>query len=319
MTPCFSFSHGRAGNARRQFIKTAAGAVLALPAVCRAAEEVGETATGPSEIVDIHVHCTHRGRSDEQTLLHQKNTGVGLTVLLPAGTTGGLAAGAAGTGYVAAFAQQHPGCVYFANENIFRPEAPRTIERWLEAGACGIGELKDRVACDSPGMMRVAEVAREHGVPMLIHFQDGSYNDGFARFYRVLEKFPTVNFIGHATAFWGNIDRGYTPVHQRSPYPKNVTPGGLTDKWLAEYPNLYGDISAGSGNRALSRDPEFTKDFLTRHQDKLLYGSDCFCPAGTGPDCRAVIKLGLLERLCATGEIRKKILADNSRKLLRSL
>ena len=38
---------------------------------------------------------------------------------------------------------------------------------------------------------------------------------------------------------------------------------------------MYGDLSAGSGLNALTRDEDFTRDFLTRHQDKLLYGSDC--------------------------------------------
>ena len=32
----------------------------------------------------------------------------------------------------------------------------------------------------------------------------------------------------------------------------------------------------------MSRDPEFTRDFLARHQDKLLFGSDCSCNDGRG-------------------------------------
>ena len=32
----------------------------------------------------------------------------------------------------------------------------------------------------------------------------------------------------------------------------------------------------------MSRDPEFTADFLKRHQDKLLFGSDCGCGDGHG-------------------------------------
>ena len=31
-----------------------------------------------------------------------------------------------------------------------------------------------------------------------------------------------------------------------------------------------------------SRDPEFTKDFLKRHQNKLIFGSDCSCIDGKG-------------------------------------
>ena len=57
--------------------------------------------------------------------------------------------------------------------------------------------------------------------------------------------------------------------------PGPIKRGGVTDKLLADYPNLFGDLAANSGNNALSRDPEFTADFLKRHQDKLIFGSDC--------------------------------------------
>ncbi|MEZ4678912.1 MAG: amidohydrolase family protein [Caldilineaceae bacterium] len=43
-----------------------------------------------------------------------------------------------------------------------------------------------------------------------------------------------------------------------------------------ECPNLYADLSAGSAIRALSRDREFSKDFLLEFQDRLLYGRDYF-------------------------------------------
>ena len=36
----------------------------------------------------------------------------------------------------------------------------------------------------------------------------------------------------------------------------------------------------------MSRDPAFTKDFLTRHQDKLIFGSDCSCADGKGAGTR---------------------------------
>ncbi len=56
-------------------------------------------------------------------------------------------------------------------------------------------------------------------------------------------------------------------------YPTGpIKRGGVTDKLLADYPNLFGDHSANSSNSALSRDPEFTSDFLKRHQDKLIFG-----------------------------------------------
>jgi hypothetical protein len=46
--------------------------------------------------------------------------------------------------------------------------------------------------------------------------------------------------------------------------------------------HFYGDMSANSGNNALSRDPDFSRGFITRHQSKLIFGSDCSCPDGHG-------------------------------------
>jgi len=45
------------------------------------------------------------------------------------------------------------------------------------------------------------------------------------------------------------------------------------------YENLYGDLSAGSGFNAVSRDPEFGYPFLERFQDRMLFGTD-ICSAG---------------------------------------
>ena len=64
--------------------------------------------------------------------------------------------------------------------------------------------------------------------------------------------------------------------------PSRRTSCGVTDKLLGDYANLFGDLSANSGNNALSRDPQFTPDFLRRHQDKLIFGSDCSCADGKG-------------------------------------
>src|SRR5207245_9557291 len=66
-------------------------------------------------------------------------------------------------------------------------------------------------------------------------------------------------------------------------YPAGkIKPGGVTDKLLGDYPNLFADLSANSGNNALSRDPEFTAGFLKRHESKLIFGSDCSCSDGRG-------------------------------------
>jgi hypothetical protein len=96
----------------------------------------------------------------------------------------------------------------------------------------------------------------------------------------VLKAYPRRTFIGHPDAFWPNVSADY---HNEAAYPTgSITRGGVTDKWLGDYPNLFGDLSASSGNNAMSRDPEFTADFLKRHQDKLFFGSDCSCADSHG-------------------------------------
>ena len=53
-----------------------------------------------------------------------------------------------------------------------------------------------------------------------------------------------------------------------------IAPGGTLVRLFREYPNLCGDISAGSGYNALTRDPAFTYEFIAEFQDRLLLGLD---------------------------------------------
>ena len=43
---------------------------------------------------------------------------------------------------------------------------------------------------------------------------------------------------------------------------------------MRRYPNLHGDLSAGSGFTAVSRDPGFGYEFFDEFQDRLLFGTD---------------------------------------------
>ncbi len=75
-----------------------------------------------------------------------------------------------------------------------------------------------------------------------------------------------------------------------------MTPGGLTDRYLADYPNLYADMSAGSGLNALTRDEGHTPGFLERHQNKILYGSDCNDAVGEGEKCQGSQTIAAIRR-----------------------
>lgn len=298
---------------RRDFIR-GAGLLLgatALPQL-RAAAPVS-----PEPIIDVHEHVAYSGRSDEALLAHQRALGVTTSVLLPSGDRGAGHPGGSGEHEaVVAFCRAHPGeYVFFANEVSDHPDAPKIIERQLRRGAIGIGEQKFRVDCDSPYIERIAEVAREFQVPIIMHFQHDTYNRHIERFHRILEKFPTVNFIGHAQAWWANIDKKAAQSNKTPTGP--VTPGGLTDRYLSDYPNCYADLSAGSGNNAIVRDEDHYRGFIQRHQDKLLYGSDCSEDTGRAPACFAARTLAAVRRLSPSKAIERKILYENARKLLK--
>ena len=249
-------------------------------------------------------------------MAHQLAMGIEKTVLLPAGSKYGLAADCGGNDTVMNLARKYPKkFFFFANELPDLPEARPVIEKYLKAGAIGIGEQKFPVDCDSPHILKIAEIAREFDVPVLLHFEHKMYNFGLERFYKVLEKFPTVRFIGHAQTWWGNIDRNHD---QTVMYPKTeVVPGGITDRLLSDYPNMFGDLSAGSGLNSLLRDEDRTREFLQRHQDKLLYGSDCTDHEGSGEKCIGAKGIAAIRRLAPSPAVASKIFHQNIRRIMR--
>src|ERR1035441_10586401 len=274
------------------------------------------TARAAEPVIDLHQHTHYAGRTDEQLIAHQKTMGITLSVLLPAGSRYGLAADVYGNDSVVALARAYPRqFLFFANELPDIPETKTVIEKYLRLGAKGIGEQKFPVECDSLAMQLVAEIARDYQVPVLMHFQHNTYNMGIEKFHTMLAKYPTVNFIGHAQTFWGNIDKNH---RQEVLYPKGpVTPGGISDRLLSDYPNMYGDLSAGSGLNALVRDEDHARDFLKRHQDRLIYGSDCDDVVGQGEKCSGSQQLAMARRLSPDAGATHKMLYGNAVRLLR--
>ena len=267
-------------------------------------------------IIDIHQHTHYSGRSDADLIAHQRTMGITKTILLPAGSLHGLEADAWGNDSCLALVKKYPKeYAFFANELPDIEDTRAVIEKYLKLGAIGIGEQKYFVDADSRHIELIASIAQAYNVPVLLHFQHGKYNMNFARFHKILEKFPRVNFIGHAQTWWGNIDRDHD---QQVMYPKNkVTAGGWSDRWLSDYPNMFGDLSAGSGLNALQRDEDHAREFLKRHQDKLLYGSDCNDRVGKGEKCSGSQQIATIRRLVSDPNILRKIFSQNARRVLR--
>ena len=306
---------------RRRFLGSTAVALTA-------SSSLKDAVAGDKDpIIDIHQHTHYHGRTDDKMLSHQRAMGVTTTILLPAGRpvkrpsthngrSNGLAAKTGGNDTVMAIAKKYPNeFIFGVNEVPDLPDMQKELEKYLKAGAVIIAEQKFKVPCDSKYVWAIAEVAQEFNVPVLMHFQHNSYNLNFERFHRTLEKFPKVNFIGHAQTWWGNIDKKHD---QKVMYPQGkVTAGGLTDRYLKNYGNMYGDLSAGSGLNSLIRDEEHTKGFFERHQNKLLYGSDCADSIGRGNGCQGSRTIAAVRRIASSKKIERKLLFENARKLFK--
>ena len=257
---------------RRSFLKTAAAAVAATScAQAQAAPDWG----GP--VRDNHFHMRP---TPEANIAHLDGCGVSNAVL--------LTRGANAADQVKAIQAKNPGrFVWFASADITKPDAEAILTEAVKAGACGLGEIKFHVEAAGPELRRMYSLAAELNVPIMVHFQEvphtpteGVFSTGFKNFEAILKAYPKTKVLGHADAFWANVSADYA---NDTAYPSGpVKRGGVTDKLLGDYANLYGDLSANSGNNAMSRDPEFTKSFLVRHQDKLVFGSDCSCADGKG-------------------------------------
>jgi predicted TIM-barrel fold metal-dependent hydrolase len=307
---------------RREFLGGVAASAM-LPAIHPIAMQTSEWG---SSVLDVHFHM--RGRP-EANLAHLDGAGIAKANLLTR---------AQGPDQVRAAQDAAPGrFVWFASADPSKPDGIDALTQAIKSGARGFGEMKLHYAADGPELRRAYALAAELGVPILLHFQEvdhfeneGKWSTGFAAtFESILKAFPQTTFIGHADAFWANVSGDY---HNEAAYPAGpIVRGGITDRLLSDYPNLYGDLSANSGNNALSRDTEFTQDFLRRLQDKLMFGSDCSCTDGHGSGvsqannpgasrlagkCVARETLTVLKR-AASPDVFRKITWGNAHKLLK--
>lgn len=315
------------GCSRREFLAGTGILALGTGLGFKGMAEFGGTAKEP--VIDIHQHIHYHERTDEDLLAHQRGMGITKTILLPAGrpvnspsthngVSNGLQVEAGGNAECYLFAKQHPKEFLFGACAVpDMKDGLYEIEKYLKLGAVAIGELKFGVECDSPEMQKIYELAQAYDVPVIMHWQHKMYNYGFDRFYKMLEKYPKVKFIGHSQTWWANIDKNH--LDQSILYPKGpVTPGGITDRYLSDYANMYGDLSAGSGLNALTRDEEHAKHFLEKHQDKLIYGSDCEDPSGlAAKGCKGAQDIEELRKLSPSKKVERKFLYENAKKLFR--
>jgi predicted TIM-barrel fold metal-dependent hydrolase len=302
---------------RREFLELAAAAAVPMVVHRDSAYEWGVP------IFDVHFHLRPQPASN---IAHLDGAGVAKANLLTRGRA---------LDQVKALQAAAPGrFTWFNSNDVTQPDAEQVLTQAVKSGAQGFGEMKFHVAADGPELRRMYALAADLHVPILIHFQEvdhlpneGTWSTGFAKtFESVLKSYPRTTFIGHADAFWANVSEDY---RNDAVYPDGpIRRGGVTDRLLGDYANLFGDMSAVSGNNAMARDPGFTADFLKRHQNKLIFGSDCSCGDGRGAGydnpaaprmagkCVARETLSLLKR-STSAEVFQKIVWGNAHRLLR--
>ena len=274
-------------------------------------------------MIDFHAHygklwrekgAARRDIDADGLLALMDSRGIGKAVLLP------LESPDWGGGYlltedVVAERDRHPDrFIAFCCADPRYPRASAFIERCVsELGCRGFGEHVNGLVFDDPLNLRLYAVCNELGLPLVFEIARPSIGfdePGHPRLERCLKEFPKVQWCGHGPHFWTGIsgDDGKEP----GPYPKGrVVPGGAIDRLMAQYDNLWLDLSGMSGYNAMTRDRGFTEGFVERNWRKMLFGTDV-CFAG---DPLPIVDW--LAGLSVDEEKRRAIAGGNARRLLK--
>lgn len=200
----------------------------------------------------------------------------------------------------------------------------RILSHYKALGAAGVGELTSNLPMDDPRVDALFAACEALSMPVTIHIGNlgGDYglvdSIGLPRLERALRKFPKLIILGHSQRFWAEIGSDVTEEN-RGRNPKGpVQPGGRIPELMRKYPNLCGDLSAGSGCNAMMRDPDFGYAFMEEFQDRLFYGTDICSPNDI---THIRVKMGpFLEEGVASGKLSlqacEKISWRNAQRLL---
>ena len=188
----------------------------------------------------------------------------------------------------------------------------RILADYKAAGARGFGEHKPGVPIDDSRNMALYAACAEVELPVLFHLDNQRNTDapGLPGLESVLKQHPDCNFIGHGPGWWASISGNVTQADLGG-YPRGaVAPGGAIDRLMDRYGNLHGDLSAGSGAGAITRDPDFGRRFLIRRADRLLFGTDFLAPGQDVP------QLELFASIDLPRGVADRVFLENARRLL---
>jgi len=154
------------------------------------------------------------------------------------------------------------------------PNAAELVEQFILEGAKGIKLIGGHPdfydePLNSENMYKVYQKAAEYHVPVLLHGSLINIPELNEQLDQVFSDFPEVTFI---LAHYGNtLMQG---IHL-----------DVIAKLLDKHPNLYTDLSMGSGitayHRYLKQDLETIRNFVIKYQDRILFGSDIILSIAT--------------------------------------
>jgi len=186
------------------------------------------------------------------------------------------------------------------------------LQKYIDAGAKGFGEHKNGLTFDDARNMAVYAACAELKLPLLFHIDNLRNLDkpGLPGLENAVKSHPDCKFVGHGPGWWASISGDASDL---GGYPKTkVAPGGAIDALMEKYPNIYGDLSAGSGAGALDRDLDFAREFLVRRQDRIMFGTDFLAPKQEVPQ----FELFEQKLVDLPPDVKAKVFRDNARKLL---
>ena len=165
-------------------------------------------------------------------------------------------------------------------ENNAKTDFSYFLEHYKKRGAIGVGEVTANLYADDPLMENLFYHCAECDMPVTIHispaigYQYGIVDDlGLPRLEKMLKKYPKLKILGHSQCFWNEIGDN-VDAENRMGYVSGKVNEGRIAYLMREYPNLYCDLSAGSGFNAISRDPDYAYRFIEEFSDRLMYGTD---------------------------------------------
>jgi predicted TIM-barrel fold metal-dependent hydrolase len=182
------------------------------------------------------------------------------------------------------------------------PAWPGRLAKQLDgaarAGAAGLKVWKDLglrvrdehghlVLPGDPRLTPVWEAASAHGLPVLIHTGDPAaffepLDETNERLEELLahpdwsfadERFPRLRTLLDSLEQLVTAQPAVTFIAAHLGFPEDL---GWVDRMLTSHPNFF--VDTGARLAELGRQPRRTRALLTRHPDRVLFGTDAFPP-----------------------------------------